>query len=106
MPRPLLCFILALAALVPASLLAQSPLPTASAEDRALARSILKEIIEINTTDTPHGSVTSGTAAMQKRFLDADFAPEDVQLLGPDPRKQNLVVRIHAAGTPTGKPVL
>jgi acetylornithine deacetylase/succinyl-diaminopimelate desuccinylase-like protein len=106
MPRPLLCFILALAALVPASLLAQSPLPTTSAEDRALARSILKEIIETNTTDTPRGSVTAGTAAMQKRFLDAGFTPEDVHLLGPDPRKQNLVVRIHAAGTPTGKPVL
>ena len=106
MPRPLLCFILALAALVPASLLAQSPLPTTSAEDRALARSILKEIIETNTTDTPRGSVTAGTAAMQKRFLDAGFAPEDVHLLGPDPRNQNLVVTIHAAGTPTGKPVL
>ena len=43
---------------------------------------------------------------MQKRFLDAGFAPQDVQLLGPDPRKQNLVVRIRAAGTPTEKPVL
>ena len=32
--------------------------------------------------------------------------PEDVQLLGPDPRKQNLVVRMRAAGTPTEKPVL
>jgi acetylornithine deacetylase/succinyl-diaminopimelate desuccinylase-like protein len=43
---------------------------------------------------------------MQKRFLDAGFAPEDVRLLGPDPRKQNLVVRMHAGGQPTGKPVL
>jgi acetylornithine deacetylase/succinyl-diaminopimelate desuccinylase-like protein len=32
------------------------------------------------------------------------FAASDVQLLGPDPRKQNLVVRIH--GTGSGKPVL
>ncbi len=43
---------------------------------------------------------------MQKLFLDAGFAPEDVHLLGPDPRKQNLVVRMRAAGTPTEKPVL
>jgi acetylornithine deacetylase/succinyl-diaminopimelate desuccinylase-like protein len=106
MPHPLLSFALAIGSLVPASLLAQSAIPTASTEDRALARSILKELIETNTTDTPRGSVTAGTAAMQKRFLDAGFAPEDVQLLGPDPRKQNLVVRIHAAGTPTEKPVL
>jgi acetylornithine deacetylase/succinyl-diaminopimelate desuccinylase-like protein len=106
MPRRLLPLTLALVSLVPASLLAQSPIPTASPEDRALARSILKELIETNTTDTPRGSVTAGTSAMQKRFLDAGFAPEDVQLLGPDPRKQNLVVRIHAAGTPTEKPIL
>ena len=29
-----------------------------------------------------------------------------MQLLGPDPRKQNLVVRMRADGTPTEKPVL
>ena len=102
----MLSFTLVLASLASASLPAQGPIPTTSAEDRALARSILKELIETNTTDTPRGSVTAGTAAMQKRFLDAGFAPEDVQLLGPDPRKQNLVVRIHAAGTPAEKPVL
>jgi acetylornithine deacetylase/succinyl-diaminopimelate desuccinylase-like protein len=43
---------------------------------------------------------------MQKRFLDAGFAPEDVHLLGPDPRKQNLVVRLRAAGPSAEKPVL
>ena len=43
---------------------------------------------------------------MQKRFLDAGFSPEDVHLLGPDARKQNLVVRIRAAGHATEKPVL
>jgi acetylornithine deacetylase/succinyl-diaminopimelate desuccinylase-like protein len=88
------------------SVLAQNPLPTASAEDRALAREIFKQLIEINTTDTPKGSVTAGSAAMQKRFLDAGFPPEDVHLLGPDARKQNLVVRLRAAGPTTQKPVL
>ena len=85
---------------------AQSGLPTTSAEDRAEAKAIFKQLIEINTTDTPQGNVTSATTAMQKRFLDAGFAPEDVQLLGPDARKMNLVVRIRAAGTPTDKPVV
>jgi acetylornithine deacetylase/succinyl-diaminopimelate desuccinylase-like protein len=85
---------------------AQAALPGASVEDRALARSIFKELIEINTTDTPRGDVTAATAAMEKRFLDAGFARQDVQLLGPDPRKQNLVVRMRAEGTPTEKPVL
>ena len=86
--------------------LAQSPLPQSSAADRAEARAIFKELIEINTTDTPKGNVTTGTTAMQKRFLDAGFAAADMHLLGPDPRKQNLVVRYRAAGTPTEKPVL
>jgi acetylornithine deacetylase/succinyl-diaminopimelate desuccinylase-like protein len=103
--------VLALAACVgascfPSAVFAQNPLPTASAEDRALAKAIFKELIEINTTDTPLGNVTTATAAMQKRFLDAGFAPEDVRLLGPDPRKMNLVVRFRAAETPTEKPVL
>jgi acetylornithine deacetylase/succinyl-diaminopimelate desuccinylase-like protein len=43
---------------------------------------------------------------MQKRFLDAGFAAEDVRLLGPDAQKQNLVVRLLAAGLTTEKPVL
>jgi acetylornithine deacetylase/succinyl-diaminopimelate desuccinylase-like protein len=84
----------------------QIALPSASADSRTLAQSIFKELIEINTTDTPRGNVTTATAAMQKRFLDAGFAPQDVQLLGPDPHKQNVVVRMRAAGTPTEKPVL
>src|SRR5271156_4677110 len=76
---------------------AQNTLPATSAEDRAQAKAIFKQLIEINTTDTPQGNVTTATTAMQKRFLDAGFAPEDVQLLGPDARKMNLVVRIRAA---------
>jgi acetylornithine deacetylase/succinyl-diaminopimelate desuccinylase-like protein len=85
---------------------AQGQLATTSAEDRAQAREIFKQLIEINTTDTPKGNVTTGSAAMQKRFLDAGWPPEDVHLLGPDPRKQNLVVRMRPAGTPNEKPVL
>src|SRR5580698_8435847 len=85
---------------------AQSSIPATSAEDRVRAKEIFKQLIKINTTDTPQGNVTSATTAMQKRFLDAGFAPDDVHLLGPDPRKMNLVVRLKAAGTPTEKPVV
>jgi acetylornithine deacetylase/succinyl-diaminopimelate desuccinylase-like protein len=86
--------------------LAQSKIVPASPEDRTQAREIFKQLIEINTTDTPQGDVTNGSAAMQKRFLDAGFPPEDVHLLGPDPHKQNLVVRLRAEGQPDQKPVL
>jgi acetylornithine deacetylase/succinyl-diaminopimelate desuccinylase-like protein len=95
-----------IALLVSSSAFAQTALPSGSAEDRALAREIFKQLVEINTTDTPLGNVTTATAAMQKRFLEAGFPPEDVHLLGPDARKQNLVVRMRAAGSPSEKPVL
>ncbi len=85
---------------------AQSPVPTASAEDRAQARAIYKELIEINTTDTSLGNVTTATEAMRKRFLDAGFAPDDVQLVGPNERKMNLVVRYRAEGKPEKKAAL
>jgi acetylornithine deacetylase/succinyl-diaminopimelate desuccinylase-like protein len=85
---------------------AQEALTHASAADRAQALEIFKQIVEINTTDTPQGNVTTATAAMQKRFLDAGFPAADVNLVGADPRKMNLVVRYRAAGTPDQKPVL
>jgi acetylornithine deacetylase/succinyl-diaminopimelate desuccinylase-like protein len=88
------------------SLLAQDSLPVASPADRAEAREIFKQLIEINTTDTPGGNVTTAAVAIQKRFFDAGFSTEDVRLLGPDPRKQNLVVRMRATGQSTEKPVL
>ena len=83
-----------------------TPLVPASRADRAEAKDIFKQLIEINTTDSPQGSVTAGAEAMVKRFLDAGFAREDVHLLGPDPRKQNLVVRLRAAEPSTSKPIL
>ncbi len=86
--------------------LAQSTIPTTSAADRAEAKEIFKQLIEINTTDTAKGSVTAGTTAMEKRFLDAGFPREDVKLIGPAPHKMNLVVRYRAAGTPDAKPVV
>lgn len=88
-----------------APLLAQSPkIEPVSPADHAQAVSIFRQLIDINTTDTPQGNVTTATEAMQKRFLDAGFPASDVHLLGPNDRKKNLVVRIH--GTDGGKPVL
>jgi acetylornithine deacetylase/succinyl-diaminopimelate desuccinylase-like protein len=64
---------------------------------------IFHQLIEINTTDSV-GSVTAAARAMQQRFLDAGFPASDVQLLGPNDRKQNLVVRYHGASGK--KPIL
>ncbi|HEV2206864.1 MAG TPA: M20/M25/M40 family metallo-hydrolase [Candidatus Acidoferrales bacterium] len=71
---------------------------------KRLGRSIFKQLIEINTTDTPAGNVTTAAKAMAQRLLDAGFSPADVQVLGPNPRKFNMVARIH--GTGARKPIL
>ncbi len=69
----------------------------------ALARDLFKELIEINTSESV-GSVTAASEAMSKRLRDAGFAATDIQILGPNDRKKNLVVRLH--GTGKHKPVL
>jgi acetylornithine deacetylase/succinyl-diaminopimelate desuccinylase-like protein len=76
---------------------------------RKLAHDIFQQLIEINTTDSV-GSTTVAAQAMSKRLLDAGFATKDVQVLGPNDRKGNLVARIHGTGGGTGagglKPIL
>ena len=89
-------------------LLTCSPLPpSVRAQDQDASHTeavdIFRQLIEINTTDSV-GSVTAAAKAMQQRFLDAGFAASDLQLLGPNDRKQNLVVRYH--GTSGKKPIL
>ena len=70
----------------------------AAAPPDPLAREIFKQLIEINTTDSV-GSTTDAAKAMQKRFLDAGFAPKDAQvLIGANPKRGNLVARLHGSG--------
>jgi acetylornithine deacetylase/succinyl-diaminopimelate desuccinylase-like protein len=64
----------------------------------ARAREVFKELIEINTTDTPAGNVTTAAEAVAARLKAAGFPAGDIQVLGPDPRKGNLVVRVHGTG--------
>src|SRR5439155_14989351 len=61
------------------------------------ARAIFKELVEIDTTDSA-GSTTRAAEAMAARFKTAGFSAEDVQVLGPTPRKGNLVVRFRGTG--------
>jgi acetylornithine deacetylase/succinyl-diaminopimelate desuccinylase-like protein len=67
-----------------------------SAED-ALAREIFEELIEINTTDSA-GDNTRAAEAMARRLRDAGFPESDVRVLGPHPRKGNLVARLRGSG--------
>jgi acetylornithine deacetylase/succinyl-diaminopimelate desuccinylase-like protein len=76
---------------------------TALTPEHQLAREILKELIEINTTDTPAGNVTTAAEAMAARFRAAGFAAEDINVIGPLPNKKNLVVRLHGRGQEHGQ---
>jgi acetylornithine deacetylase/succinyl-diaminopimelate desuccinylase-like protein len=64
-------------------------------EDLALAREIFRELVETDTTHD-HGSTTTAAEALARRFRAAGFPAADVQVLGPSPRKMNLVVRLRA----------
>ncbi len=69
----------------------------------ALARDIFKQLIEIDTTESS-GNVTKASEAMAQRLNAAGFAASEMQILGPDDRKKNLVVRLK--GTGKHKPIL
>ena len=73
-------------------------------EPVAEARALLKTIVEINSTHE-RGSTTPIARLLAGRFTAAGFPAADVQVLGPGPRKQNLVVRWRAAAS-TQKPIL
>jgi acetylornithine deacetylase/succinyl-diaminopimelate desuccinylase-like protein len=72
-------------------------------DTRQLSHDILKQLIEINTTDSV-GNVSTASEAMAQRFRDAGFPESDLHILGPNDRKKNLVVRFHGSGK--HKPVL
>jgi acetylornithine deacetylase/succinyl-diaminopimelate desuccinylase-like protein len=70
---------------------------------KQLARDIFKQLVEINTTDSV-GSTTIAAQAMAERLREAGFATRDVEVLGPNERKGNLVARLR--GTGARKPIL
>ena len=70
---------------------------------RQLSHDIFKQLIEINTTDSV-GNVTTAAEAMAQHLRAAGFPAADIQVIGPNDRKKNLVARLH--GTSRKKPVL
>jgi acetylornithine deacetylase/succinyl-diaminopimelate desuccinylase-like protein len=92
---------LALAVLCSSALLAQAPVepshqPQTSPRD-TLAAAILKQLVEINTTESA-GTTTAAAEAVAARLKAAGFPAADVQVLGPNPRKGNLVARFRGTG--------
>ncbi|HLA91839.1 MAG TPA: M20/M25/M40 family metallo-hydrolase [Gemmatimonadaceae bacterium] len=97
---------LALVAALPVALVAALPLALAAqpADHRALEREILKQLVEINTSDSA-GRTAEAAQAMARRLVGAGFSASDVRVLGPSPRYQSLVARYR--GRSSGlKPIL
>ncbi|MET0718394.1 MAG: M20/M25/M40 family metallo-hydrolase [Pseudoxanthomonas sp.] len=77
--------------------------PAAAAAEQApaahqqLGREILRELIDTDTTPD-HGSTTAAAELLARRFLAAGFDASDVQVVGDNPLKRNLVVRLPGRG--------
>ncbi|MFL6336967.1 MAG: M20/M25/M40 family metallo-hydrolase [Pyrinomonadaceae bacterium] len=75
-------------------------LPAARAQtlapEQQLARDIFRELIEINTAE-PSGTAKAAEA-MAARLRAAGFPEEDLTIVGPNARKQNLVARLRGRG--------
>jgi len=67
--------------------------------DRALFRSIYKELVEINTTDSA-GDTTRAARAMASRLKAGGFENSEIRIIVPPgaPKKGNLVARLKGAG--------
>ena len=68
---------------------------TSPREHMDLARSLLEQLVEINTTNTERGNNTLAAQAMADALLEAGFPQDDVDVLVPEdsPTKGNLVAR-------------
>lgn len=86
---------------VPVAARAQTPLTPA---DSLLARDILKQLIEIVTTDSANRTYEAARA-MQDRLLAAGFPAADLHVVGPDSTHGNLVAR-YRGRNPNASPIV
>ncbi len=91
----LLVLIIALTVATPPS--AADDTRTSPNRYRLMARETLEQLVEINTTNSV-GNTTEAAEAMAQRLVAAGFPEEDIQVLGPDPRKGNMVARYRGTG--------
>ena len=71
--------------------------------DQAEARALFAELIGINSTHD-HGATTPAAQAVARRLRSAGIPARDVQVVGPNPARMNLVARLR--GTGARKPIL
>ena len=77
----------------------------AHAVDKQLGRDILRQLVEIDTTDSK-GGTSVAAAAIAQRLRDAGFPRGDVSVVGPNERKGNLVARYRGRPNSKRAPIL
>ena len=100
---PLVCSKRILRTVSAAALLIGGTTSHAAPADVDEFKSIYRELIEINTTDSV-GNTTEASRAMKQRLVSAGFANADFEVIEPFPRKGNLLGRFK--GTGKKKPLL
>ena len=78
-------------------LVTATPATAPGAADLNLARAVLKELVELDTSQSA-GETTSAAEAVAARLRAAGLPAADVQVVGPTARKKNLVARLHGTG--------
>jgi acetylornithine deacetylase/succinyl-diaminopimelate desuccinylase-like protein len=68
-----------------------------SPADLAFARDVFKQLVEIDSSQST-ADTTRAAEAVAARLLAAGVPAADVQLVGPTPKKKNLVARLHGTG--------
>src|SRR5215831_17837187 len=91
MSKPLIAFCTIVCAAA-ASVRSATPTPY-----QQLGRDIYKELVETDTTHSK-GDTTTAAELLAGRFRQAGFAESDVQVLGPETKNKNLVVRYRGTG--------
>lgn len=71
--------------------------PKTGASQRELSRSIYRELIEIDTSQSS-GDTLRASTAMAQRLLGAGFPEADVRVFGTAPKRGNLVARLRGSG--------
>ncbi len=92
------------AALLAAGLVALGATPARAQDHRALEREILRELIEINTSDSAAGT-PEASRRLAARLIAAGMPAADVRILEPRPGQGMLVARYRGTGR-AGRPVL
>jgi acetylornithine deacetylase/succinyl-diaminopimelate desuccinylase-like protein len=76
--------------------------PLSPPAEQSLARDLLRELVEIDTTHEK--STTTAAEAVARRLRAAGWRKDEIQIFGPSPHKGNLVTRLR--GTGRRKPLL